>query len=341
MQPTANFDVTHEPKRASVGYADSRVRWWLLSGVGLGIVVLLVYPFSIDGRAWGALFNFAHAPTFFCTFLLIAAILDASCVGLTTRSVPIVTLNLRRILLLAAILLVGGVACEIAQRFVERQSSLTDAAANAGGIFAAVLYCGLFRISGVWRWFAFPPLIVFFLILPSVQPLSELIECYRQSHEFPLMASFERPAELAAWRARGATATRDTTWATAGKYSIKLRAQSTKTVRFTMCWPIKDWTGYSQLQVDVFNPTDSNLNLGITIGDLIHQSSKSDPAERFSTSVTVDPHGIETVSIDLRDIEAGPADRSLSMTEITMLNFFQLAPTEDAVFHLDNLRLIP
>ncbi len=341
MQPPEDLKANQEPIHCAAGRAGSRLRWLLLSCATLSLIGLLVYPFPMDGRAWSALFDLVHAPTFFFTFLFIAALLDPSSIGLKVHAAPVVALNIRQIVLLAVVLCTGGLACEIAQEFVDRQSSMKDAAANSCGVVAAAFHCGLFRVTGAWRWFAFPPLIVVLLIMPGVQPLNELVECYRQAQEFPLLASFERPAELRAWQARGGSPKVDFTWATHGKYSIKLQAPHANHLSFAMYRPMKDWTGYSRLQFDVFNPTNTGLTLGVSVGDQVHQDSHSDPAERFSTSFIVGAKQAETITIELREIQKGPINRSLSMTEITMVNFFLLMPAEPSAFQLDNLRLIP
>lgn len=341
MQPPADLHAHQEPAHGCAGHAGSRLRWWLLSCAALSVVFVLVYPFPVGGRAWSAIFNFAHAPTFFVTFLFIATLLDPTSVGLRIGVPPVVSLSIRHILSLSAMLFVAGFACEIAQSFVDRQSSLMDVAANSCGIVAAALYCSLFRIAKAWKWFVLPPLIGIFLFLPGLQPFSEMVECLRQSKEFPLLASFERREELRAWKVRGGTRMRDTSWATHGKYSVKLQGAVDKDLSFTMNWPIRNWTGYSSLQLDIFNPTDSVLNLGISIGDEFHQKSKSDPNERFSTSVKIDAHQSQMITLTLQDIQEGPVSRELLMSEICMINFFPQNSIEPIIFYLDNLRLIP
>ena len=84
----------------------------------LAMVVALVFPFPAHGRAWGALFDLAHAPSFFLVFVCMAALRDRRSGGEKAVSLLPWQIKLQRLFLLAAVLCGIGIVCELAQQLV-------------------------------------------------------------------------------------------------------------------------------------------------------------------------------------------------------------------------------
>ena len=118
----------------------------LLSRSRLGVLALaivgigLLFPFPVEGRFWGHVFNLAHAPTFFCTFLMVVGLLDPSAIGLSQRFATVLPMTTGRTVGVAAVLTGLGVLGECLQFFVGRSPSLKDVAANSAGLLAAFVW---------------------------------------------------------------------------------------------------------------------------------------------------------------------------------------------------------
>jgi len=313
---------------------------WVLPAFAAAVLVfLLIYPFHMEGRHWGSIFDCAHAPAFFTFSLIIAALLDARFIGWTLPTRVLLPLNRGRLAILMLALFLGGAACELAQMLVARSASLSDVAANTFGLVSAMLFCEAVKIRNRTKRVVFAALITGLLLAPGLSTVTELVECYRQRQDFPLLASFERAAELNAWTPHGAETTLDPSWATHGKHSMKLTLLKHKHPGSLMSWPMPDWTGYSDLQLDLYNPGEAEIHLGINIRDMAHESSQFAPEDRFRTQVKLPPGQSIAVQIDLKAVENAPANRKMQMNRIAGINLFQITPQEGSVFHVDNIRL--
>ncbi len=318
---------------------NSLLQWILPAFAAAVLVFLLIYPFHMEGRHWGSIFDFAHAPAFFTFSLMIAALLDARSIGWTLPTRVLLPLNRRRLAILMLTLFLGGAACELAQMLVDRSASLSDVAANTFGLVSAMLLCEAMKIRSRKKRVVFAALITGLLLAPGLSTISELVECYQQRQDFPLLASFERAAELNAWTPHGAEATLDQSWRTHGKHSMKLTLLKHKHPGSLMSWPMPDWTGYSDLQLDLYNPGEAEIHLGINIRDTAHEHSQFAPEDRFRTQVTLPPGQAIAVQIVLKAVEDAPANRKMQMDRIAGINLFQIKPQEGVVFHVDNIRL--
>ena len=307
---------------------------------GLVMFFGLVFPFPMSGRHWNAIFDLAHAPAFFLIFLLIAGVLDPASIGFSKSRLALLRLPPLRLIKLSGLLFLGGVACEVAQKFVDRYPSVGDLIANSLGLFAGMLYC-LSR-QCVTRVLYMTGIIVMILViaLPSFEPAQELLECFRQQREFPLLASFERPRELTAWVAHGARFKISNDWASHGTSSVQIQSSSAHDPGALMIWPIPDWSQYSSIQFTVFNPDQRAVVVGVTISDEQHIRNLWEPSDRFSWSTELGPKEIKLVSIDLEEVAVAPASRRMDMTWISNLNIYLQNPPADATFYVDGIQLL-
>lgn len=331
--------------QTSAKSAHSCARYFLLAFLGACLAGALIYPFHMVGRHWGALFNLAHSPTFFGTYLLIVAILDPGLLSSGFGKQPVVRLKKSRLLLLAVFLFVAGALGEIVQSFVGREPSFRDVAANAAGLTAAVLCCFVRRHPTKWVRGATNFLAATLLLLPELPPTLELVECFRQWREFPLLASFERSGELTAWNQDRFRIRIDSVWATHGSRSLRIERGETiqnrkrKYPTAAMIWPMPDWSEYTHLEMDLYNPQTSELPVGINIADDHHQATGFDPSDRFIKRLVLAPSAAETVTIDLEDVVSAPKTREMIMTHISHLSIYIVESEEDLVLYVDHIRL--
>lgn len=307
-----------------------------------GLVMLfgLVFPFPMSGRYWNAIFDLAHAPAFFLLFLLIVGVLDPALPGFSKGRPALLSLPPGRLILLSGLLFFGGVACEVAQKFVHRHPSVGDIIANSVGLLAGMIYClsrqcatSVSRATGLI-------LTMLVMIVPGIAPMQELVECLRQRREFPLLGSFERSRELSAWIAHGARYRISNDWSSHGSSSLQIESSGAHDPGALMVWPIPDWSQYSSLELTVFNPDQNAVVVGVTISDAEHAKSLWEHSDRFNWSMELGPNEVKLVSIDLKEAAVAPASRRMDMTRISNLNIYLQNPSADATFYVDGVQLL-
>ena len=307
----------------------------------LVLALALVLPFPVHGRPWGPLFDLAHAPSFFLVFVCIAAVRDRRSGGENSFSPLPWQMKLQRLILPAVVLCGGGIVCELAQQLVARQPALGDVAANCTGLLAGLIWCARRSVTRPRARILLTAIVPILISIPGINPALELLECRRQSLEFPLLASFERDRELSAWLPHEADVQPTTDWSSHGKQSLQIRArQGTHFPGASFVWPVADWTGYSELAFEICNPQPQELTLGINISDHQHPASDFNPADRFRRSIEIPPESTLTVRITLSEIASAPATRGMNMSEISMVDLYMPGTAPGTVVLLDNLRLV-
>lgn len=307
---------------------------------GLVMLAGLIFPFPMTGRSWNAVFDLAHPPAFFVIFLLVAGFLDPASIGFSRSSRAVLHLTPRRLLLISGLLFVGGVTCEIAQKFVARHPSVDDIVANSIGLMAGTLYCLSLRTRERWYRLTGIPLAMLILIYPSIAHVHELIECVQQRQEFPLIASFERRLELAAWTAHGATVTLDSAWASLGSKSMRIESYSDHHPGAVMVWPVPDWSDYSSLRFDLFNPETRAVTVGVTISDEDHVNHLWEPSDRFNWSVELLPMEVKSIVIRLEDVASSPETRAMDLSRVSNLNIFMQNSPPGSKLYVDGILLL-
>jgi hypothetical protein len=294
----------------------------------------------MTGRYWNAVFDLAHAPAFFLIFLLVAGFLDPASIGFSRSSRAVLPLTPRRLLLISGLLFVGGVTCEIAQKFVARHPSVEDIIANSVGLMAGTLYCLSLRTRERWYRLTGIPLAMLILIYPSIIHVRELVECVQQRQEFPLLASFERRLELAAWTAHGANVTLDSAWASLGSQSMRIESYSDHHPGAVMVWPVPDWSNYSSLKFDLFNPENRAVAVGVTISDEDHVEHLWEPSDRFNWSVELLPMEVKSIVIRLEDVASSPETRAMDLSRVSNLNIFMQNSPPGSKLYVDGILLL-
>ncbi|MFO1000592.1 MAG: hypothetical protein U0936_09640 [Planctomycetaceae bacterium] len=300
----------------------------------------LVFPFPMSGRHWNAVFNIAHAPSFLLLFLVIAGILDPKSIGFPPAAMTLLTLSLRRLAILSGTLFLVGVAGELAQKFVDRHPSVEDIVANCAGLLAGMFYCLSLKVSERRYRLGMKALSLVSIAYPCAVPLQELLECLRQRSEFPLLASFERTAELTAWAPHGATLTCDTSWSSHGSKSMRLESNRERDPGAVMIWPVANWNDYSTLQFDLYNPESRSIVVGVTISDAHHALRLWEPSDRFNMNFEMKALEVRTVTIKLREVERSPVSRKMDMMHVSNLNIFTQSPPLGSKLFVDRIQLL-
>lgn len=336
MSTPSPADVS-EPERSE------RKSLWPFLLLTFALAGLLVYPFPMNGRRWSPLFDLAHAPTFFAVFMLGTALIRARRSSHdATGSRPI--RMLRRIkpwLIVFAVIWVIGVLCELGQALVSRQPSLADVVANTSGLAAGLFWKARRDCPSHSARIALVACVVAFLVTPAAAAIGELVECWNQVREFPLIASFERPRELTAWNQHAARMTRSTEWASHGNFSLCLTVvHADRHPGATMVWPASDWTGFEFFAFDVWNPQSIPLQLGVNIADRLHTETGFEPSDRFRLMSPIPPGQKLTIQIRVADLHSAPASRDMDLTQMAMIDLYLLNANQDERVLIDCLRLM-
>lgn len=298
----------------------------------------LVFPFPVDGRLWGEVFDLAHAPVFFLSLVTIVAFFDPPAVGLSDRFAVIFRMTIPWVLTAAGLISVVGIAGEFAQGYVGRMPAWSDVAANTMGLLSAVCWIVSRRAFGPWRdaWILGA---VGLLAAASWSPILGISDCIAQLRSFPAFASFERPKETGNWATHNSTMKRTTDWATFGRYALEVELQPGRYPAVSMTWPPHDWTGYNALVLDLRNPDDRMLSLTLKIFDRKHALSKFKRSDRFSLKIELNPDSTSTVRVDLKTVRSAPRTRSMDMDQIVLIEMFATDLKQPQRFQIDNIRL--
>ena len=102
-----------------------------------------------------------------------------------------------------------------------------------------------------------------------------------------------------------------------------------------MLEPYPDWSRYHRFSFEVFNPSDSAVNLTLRIEDAWHTGDYTD---RFNRTFILQPGG-NTIAVDCSDIETAPATRKMEMSSISAFSLFLHDIKTPVILYFDEIRL--
>jgi len=330
--------VALEPSRPSIRriiLGRSVLAAGLLGIIGFG----LVFPFPWEGRLSGEVFDLAHAPAFCLALICMVGFLDPAAIGLPARLPTVVKMTFHRVLGMALLLMIVGLAGEYLQKFSGRNPSWLDVAANSAGLLAGLLWVASRGVQGIGRRLLTAAAVVI-LVAVSMNSIAGIRDCFAQNRSFPLLASFERPREIDCWVARRASISRSDEWSSDGRYSLHTKLNPGKVSGLAMVWFPRDWSNLRIMQMDLHNSGHHPVTLFIKLFDQQHAETGYDHHDRFHVEVTVDAGATQTVSIDLADVRNAPANREMDMRKIWAIEIFGWNLTEVHELHVDHLRLL-
>ncbi|MEP3482037.1 MAG: hypothetical protein ABJZ55_22530 [Fuerstiella sp.] len=307
----------------------------LLACVGIG----LVFPFPLEGRLWGELFDLAHAPVFCATLLLIVGLCDPPAIGLSNRHQVLLPMTTPRIAGVAVGLIAAGAGAEVLQTLVGRNASLADIAANGVGVIAGiswVLGCRS-QSPASKRTYAFAT--VTLLLTISISPLLDAWDCLLQIRSFPMLASFERPREFHNWNCHSAKLSQSDEWATDGHHCAKLNLSAGNYPGMLMSWFERDWSKHSYLHLDLNNPSSIDLQIVLKLHDHQHVYNGFPSDDRFHEVILVPAGQVITMQIPLSNVRNSPANRQMDLGQMWTIDLFAIHLQEPAVLLVDGLRL--
>ena len=224
---------------------------------------------------------------------------------------------------------------EVIQPLAGRSAAWLDVALGTAGSFAvAAVYLGLRSASGrAKRWLCATAGLLF---LASCAPLAIVaVDRIFALRQFPLIDSFERPAEVSRWIAEGCRLSQTPDHATHGRYALKLEVTGDGGAYpgAYLADGVLDWRGYNRLSLDVFYEGDAARVLWIRMDDRPFPTY----AERVQVPVDLQP-GANQISIDLEAFARTPGGRPLDLSRVQTLWLFLDHPRPGEVLYLDHFR---
>ncbi len=151
----------------------------------------------------------------------------------------------------------------------------------------------------------------------------------------PFFFDFEREADLDSlhWKCKTIFSLSND-HATSGKKSLKMELFPSSYPGLTLGKFNPDWSKFSSLKFDIYNPEEKPVRLSIRIDD------KQNPVynDRYNSPINPEP-GLNPVSIPLNSLVTSGSKRKLNRARINQVIIFLVNPQEKRVLYLDNLRL--
>ncbi len=251
---------------------------------------------------------------------------------------------LRQILGVTLLIFVLGGLTELIQSEIGREAAWLDLGNDIiGGLLGVVFFSAARKTISPWQLKLLQApilLLVFWSIFPVSKVLIDDVIALRQ---FPLLAGFETPLEGSRWSG-SAKRDVDKTIFFSGKASLRLKLTTQRYSGIGLKDFPRDWSGYSAVSLQVFNPDQQILQLYFRIHDQYHSSHENIHnnayRDRFNTSFKLKP-GWNHLQISLSKVAHAPRDRLLDLTHVAGMGVFVGKLKKPRTIYLDEVKLIP
>jgi len=313
---------------------------WLATGCTAALAFLLatVLLLSVDLPAgslfWSAVQNSGHT--------LVFAVLTVICLVSVKSRAGTVT-NLRFGLIIGCLALFSCLI-EYAQSWMAREASIDDMLLNAAGVVVGVLIFCAVTLSDKSRRLRSTMMVLAVLILtfnfrlPIRYAVANILQ-----PPLPVLADFEYLGATskieANWGGVVNIVNNTPVWRENRSKYLEVKFPAGQWPGFTLLELHPDWTGYSELNFEVFNPSERTVEVTIRVHDDWHNNEYFD---RYNQRLSFKP-GADSISIPLESVRLAHSrdqqSRQLDMKKIRALKIFvTTAPLSDPLF-FDNFHL--
>ena len=230
------------------------------------------------------------------------------------------------LILLAAF--IGGVTIEILQDFVGRDSSWSDVFKNMLATLFVLSWLNKARLV-IWIGRVITSLLVFlnlvFLIVITINQ-------HKVFQEFPVLSNFESGYDFQRWKG---TTKRVKSFKSQGQYGMQVKFRENRYSRFEIANFPRNWSDFSNLCFDIYNPDDDSLPLTIRINDYKYNRRRND---RYQQPLLVKPSW-NYICIPLEEIKNGPSNRELELNAVRRIVVFAYQLETTRTIYTDNWRL--
>jgi len=279
--------------------------------LGTAAILLIVVFAEVPGfsKLSNVLQNSGHAPAFGAICLLLVGLFPANSMGLW-----------RRLSYAFVITVCLGIATELAQAVLHRDAEVEDVIHDAIGALGALGFYTAYaqarhQASRTSRITALLGVAIgtVCVVIASAPLVICLAAYWHRGAEFPVIAQFHSPLDMYFVQPTDPEAT-----IVNGALHVSLNEGEWPGVELSE--PSPDWSHYQELWVDVSNPGDTALPLGIRVNDRRHNFSYDD---RFTESFTIAPRTRLTMHYSLDDIARAPRGRRMDLSNIATIIIFR------------------
>jgi VanZ family protein len=263
--------------------------------------------------------NFAHGPVFGALSLVLLA-------GLRPHFVLRPWLAYVAALLLAV---AAGVAIEFLQVFSRRDASFADVLTNTLGAGCCLSLAAYFdrsiwhaRTRALRRVLLIAGILQFFVILVPVG--QALLAYVSRMARFPTIMQFTSGLDMYFIDLRDCEGTIvEPTFngpGHGGNQALRVLCYGDDWPGISNIEPSPDWRRYRRLRIDVTNPGESKLTLGLRIHDI---GGGQEYDDRFNREFEIEAGTRRVLDVKLADIASSPANRTLDLSRIGGLVLFR------------------
>jgi hypothetical protein len=224
----------------------------------------------------------------------------------------------------------AGFLSEVIQRPLRRDASWEDVFADAVG---AVLALGMYALldRGIHRSYRALGLVVALACIAIyVAPIANMARAYlHRNGQFPVLANFDSRLEL--YWTMNIGVRREISDDT-----LKVDFVADGFPGLSFHEPVPDWRPFKSLVIEVENPADAPLDLGVRVHDRKHNRQFAD---RFNRHFSLAAGERRTLRIDLDDLRTAPRGRLMDMQQISDITLFRGAPTGSRQVWVHAMRL--
>lgn len=321
-------------------FANAVPRLLLLALIaGLSAAPLLLSPFASPTTIlWIEARNAAHTLIFVPIALLFLLVL-------TSTDDHSAAIPGRRYWQALVLCIIFGAGTEAVQFFLPRDADVVDFLRNIAGATFALLTYRSYNLVRHGRALSLRDRLLLILgtlvLLVSISTfIGWAVSYLERDSRFPLVADFEpRPwptfVTPKGGRLRSVPAPSAFSKNANGR-TLEVAFTHTKWPGFSIQEPYPDWSGYSSLAFEVFNPTSAVHALHIRIDDALYTDGYED---RYNGIFNISP-GANSVRVNLRDVRNGPESRRLDLSRISTIIVFAENNQAPFVLFFDNFRLL-
>jgi hypothetical protein len=303
--------------------ASPSIREWGSLLIAAALTIWVVYSPSSGRFKWQeVLHNTGHGPIFGFVAILL---LIAARTHRRFRHWPLAVQCISAIAASAGL----GLAAEGLQFFTHRDPSWMDATNDAVGAIAFVSAFAWYELRFLDREHTRRKrtalaVIVIAALAFLLEPAFSATRAYMlRSKQFPVLADFTTGAEPffagARYSRLGTAPLPSTLTRDPHERGLEVLFDVGPYPGMYLQEPMKDWSRYSNLVLDIANPTQDPLNFVIRVDDKHRHRLFGD---RFNRNLFLDPMARRQIRIPLLDIEHGPRDRLLDLSRINQIILF-------------------
>lgn len=174
-------------------------------------------------------------------------------------------------------------------------------------------------------------------IIVMLAVVCSLIGCKQTVLDELMLFDFETDAELEQlhWQCHTLFSLSDA-HVSHGAKSLKVELFSSEYPGLVLNLPVKNWQGYRELSVDVFNDSGKPVRLGVRIDD---RKDFPDHGDRYNAGSILKKEK-NHIAIPLETLVTAESHRRLNLAQIHRLYIFMYKPNEKVTLYFDAIKLV-